>query len=127
MSYFIIFGSLCYVHISKHNSTKLKPKERKCLLVGYDAQMKGWKCMDLVTKKIVTSCNDVFDEVSTSYLDFVNEENSKFVTLIDSSLEFFLIEFDSIERGRLKSLKMIQHKEKLRPEGHQGKVSSPII
>ena len=67
-----------------------------CLFVGYDAHMKGWKCMDLVTKKIVTSCNVVFDEVSTSYLDFVNKENSKFVTLIDSSLEFFPIEFDSI-------------------------------
>lgn len=43
VSYFRIFGSLCYVHVPKHNRAKLDPKARKCLFVGYDAHRKGWR------------------------------------------------------------------------------------
>ena len=103
VSYFKVFGSLCYVHITKHNRTKLDLKARKCLFVGYDAHRKGCKCMDPVTKKIVTSCNVVFVEVSTLYPDFVHEENFEFVPLIDSCIELIPLESESNERGMLKS------------------------
>ena len=96
-------GSLCYVHIPKHNRTKLDAKARKCLFVGYDAHRKGWKCMDPVTKKIVTSRDVVFDEVSTLYPDFVHEGNFELVPLIDSCLKLSPLEFESNERGRLMS------------------------
>ena len=42
--------------------------------------------MDPVTKKIGTSRDVVYDEVSTLYPDSVHEENYVFVPLIDSSI-----------------------------------------
>ena len=68
VSYFRIFGSICYVHILKHNQTKLDPKAKKCIFVGYDTHRKGWRCMDLETKMVTVSREVVFDEIS-SYKD----------------------------------------------------------
>ena len=65
VNYFPVFGSACYVHIPKYNRTKLDPKAKKCIFVGYDSCRKGWKCMDPETQKFVTSRDVVFDEVSS--------------------------------------------------------------
>ncbi|KAH0765122.1 hypothetical protein KY285_000993 [Solanum tuberosum] len=65
VSYFRIFGSICYVHVPKSNRTKLDPKAKRCMFVGYDSYRKGWKCMGPETKKFVTSRDVVFDEVSS--------------------------------------------------------------
>ena len=35
VSYFHIFGSICYVHVLKHNRTKLDSNAKKCIFVGY--------------------------------------------------------------------------------------------
>ncbi|KAK9120307.1 hypothetical protein Syun_017924 [Stephania yunnanensis] len=64
VNYFRVFGSTCYVHIPKSNRTKLDPRAKKCIFVGYDTYKKGWRCMDPETKKYVTSRDVVFDEVS---------------------------------------------------------------
>lgn len=65
-SYFRIFGSLCYVHVPKSNRAKLDSKAFKCVFIGHDSHRKGWKCMDPVTKKVV-SRDVMFDKVSTYY------------------------------------------------------------
>ncbi|XP_071719575.1 uncharacterized protein [Rutidosis leptorrhynchoides] len=41
VSYFRVFGSICYVHVPKANRTKLDPKAQKCIFVGYDSYKKG--------------------------------------------------------------------------------------
>ena len=41
VSYFQIFGSVCYVHVSKSNRTKLDPRARQCIFIGYDTHRKG--------------------------------------------------------------------------------------
>ncbi|KAM7494627.1 hypothetical protein LguiB_029236 [Lonicera macranthoides] len=64
VSYFRVFGSVCFVHISKNNRTKLDPRARKCVFVGYDTYRKGWRCMDPFSKKVVVSRDVVFNEVS---------------------------------------------------------------
>ena len=46
VSYFRVFGSFCYVHVPKGSRTKLDPKARKYVFVGYDSRRKGWRCMD---------------------------------------------------------------------------------
>ncbi|RWR74934.1 Integrase, catalytic core [Cinnamomum micranthum f. kanehirae] len=69
VSYFQVFGSDCYVHISKTIRTKLDPRARRCIFVGYDAHRKGWKCMDPETKKVDVSRDVVFDEVSSLQID----------------------------------------------------------
>lgn len=65
VDYFRVFGAICYVHIPKTIRSKLDPKAKKCIFVGYDPYRKGWKCMDPITKKFVTSRNVVFDEISS--------------------------------------------------------------
>lgn len=77
MSYFHIFGSTCYVHLLKHNRTKLDLKAKKCFFVGYDIHRKGWRCMDSETKKVIISRDVVFVEVS-SHNDDAN--NGKGIT-----------------------------------------------
>ena len=67
VSYFRVFGSICYVHVPKSNRTKLDPKAKKCIFVGYDCYRKGWRCMDPKTMKYTTSRDVVFDEVSSLY------------------------------------------------------------
>lgn len=37
VSYFQVFGSHCYVHVPRGSRTKLDPKARKCVFVGYDS------------------------------------------------------------------------------------------
>nr|DAD30117.1 TPA_asm: hypothetical protein HUJ06_031585 [Nelumbo nucifera] len=60
-----IFGSVCYVHVSKNNRSKLDPRARHCIFVGYDTCRKGRRCMDPETKKNIVSRDVVFDEVSS--------------------------------------------------------------
>ena len=67
VSYFRVFGSVCYVHVPKSSRTKLDPKARKCVFGGYDPHKKGLRCMDPETKKFVTSRDVVFEEVSLYY------------------------------------------------------------
>lgn len=67
VNYFRVFGSVCYVHIPQSNRTKLDPKVKKCIFVGYDSCRKGWRCMDPETKKFITSRDVVFDEESSYY------------------------------------------------------------
>lgn len=69
VSYFRVFGSVCYAHVSKTNRTKLDPRARRCILLGYDTHRKGWKCMDPETKKVDVSRDVVFDEVSSLQID----------------------------------------------------------
>ena len=75
VSYFCIFGSICYVHVLKHNRTKLVPKVKKCIFVGNDTHRKGWRCLDLETKMVIVSRDVVFDEIS-SYKDDANGSKS---------------------------------------------------
>ncbi|KAK9692675.1 hypothetical protein QE152_g35008 [Popillia japonica] len=57
-----IFGSPVIVHVPKANRVKLDPKSRKLIFVGYDSSVKGFRCIDPVTKKITISRDVVFFE-----------------------------------------------------------------
>ncbi|KAL4347792.1 hypothetical protein GQ457_17G001580 [Hibiscus cannabinus] len=88
VNYFRVFGSICYVHVPKSNRTKLDPKAKKCIFVGYDPCRKGWRCMDPETKKFVTSRDVVFDEVS-SYFPKTgrDDEQRSFIMLPENVIE----------------------------------------
>ncbi|KAF7839276.1 putative mitochondrial protein [Senna tora] len=73
-------------HLGQSSRTKLDPKARRCVFVGYDPYRKGWRCMDSQTKKFTTSRDVVFDEVTTTF------PTSKSVILGDSSTEFLIPE-----------------------------------
>jgi histone deacetylase 1/2 len=79
-----VFGCLCYPNLSATASHKLAPCSTACVFLGYPSSHKGYRCLDLVTKRIIISRHVVFDETlfpfsavpsSTSDLDFLSAPN----------------------------------------------------
>lgn len=65
VSYFRVFGCVCYVFVPDHLRSKFDKKAVRCIFVGYDSQRKGWKCCDPTSGRCYTSRNVVFDEASS--------------------------------------------------------------
>ena len=47
-SFMRIFGCLAYVHISGEDRSKLDPKSKKCIFLGFKKGVKGYKLWDPV-------------------------------------------------------------------------------
>ncbi|KAE8663053.1 hypothetical protein F3Y22_tig00113123pilonHSYRG00166 [Hibiscus syriacus] len=65
VSYFRVFGCVCYMFVPDHLRSKFDKKAVRCIFVGYDSQRKGWKCCDPISGRCYTSRNVVFDEASS--------------------------------------------------------------
>uniref|UniRef100_A0A2N9IUP8 CCHC-type domain-containing protein n=1 Tax=Fagus sylvatica TaxID=28930 RepID=A0A2N9IUP8_FAGSY len=63
-SFMRIFGCPTYVHISGEDRSKLDPKSKKCIFLGFKKGVKGYKLWDPVAQKVVISRDVVFDEKS---------------------------------------------------------------
>jgi hypothetical protein len=63
-SFMRIFGCPGYVHISGEDRSKLDPKSKKCIFLGFKKGVKGYKLWDPVAQKVVISGDVVFDEKS---------------------------------------------------------------
>ncbi|GJY85743.1 gag-pol polyprotein [Tanacetum coccineum] len=61
-TYLHIFGSLVYVMYNTQETTKLDPKSRKCLFLGYADGVKGYRLWDPTAHKVVVSRDVVFME-----------------------------------------------------------------
>src|ERR1044072_5809073 len=59
-----IFGSPVYVHISSEDRSKLDHKSSRCIFIGFNKGVKGYKLWDPVKKKVVVSRDVIFDEQS---------------------------------------------------------------
>ena len=57
-----IFGCPTNVHISSDERSKLNPKSKKCIFIGYVKGVKGYKFWDPVAKKMVISRDAIFYE-----------------------------------------------------------------
>ena len=57
-----IFGCLAYVHVQSGERSKLDSKSRKCVFLGCEKGVKGYKFWDPILKKTVTSRDVIFDE-----------------------------------------------------------------
>ena len=60
-----VFGCLAYVHIPSKEWSKLDPKSRQCVFLGYGKAAKGYKFWDPTANKAMISRDVVFDENST--------------------------------------------------------------
>ncbi|KAJ9565416.1 hypothetical protein OSB04_001382 [Centaurea solstitialis] len=65
VSYFRVFGCICYVFVPSHLRSKFDKKAVRCIFVGYDNQRKGWRCCDPTSGRCYTSRDVVFDEASS--------------------------------------------------------------
>ena len=72
------FGCLCYANVNHSNLKKLSPRSKKCLFLGYPTNYKGYRCMDLETKKILFSRHVTFDETCFPYNDSKPQTESSY-------------------------------------------------
>ena len=58
-----MFGCKAYVHVPRDKCSKLEPKSKKCIFMGYgeNGEM-GYRLWDLEAKKIVRSSDVTFNE-----------------------------------------------------------------
>ncbi|CAN1754263.1 Retrovirus-related Pol polyprotein from transposon TNT 1-94, partial [Linum perenne] len=63
-----IFGCTVFVHIHPSNRTKLDPRARKCVFIGYSAQQKGYKCYSPTSGQIYHSRDVTFFESQPFFL-----------------------------------------------------------
>lgn len=59
-----VFGSACYPNLFATAPHKLAPRSTLCVFLGYSANHKGYRCLDLSSNHIIISLHVVFDESS---------------------------------------------------------------
>jgi hypothetical protein len=57
-----VFGCLCYPNTSATATHKLSPRSVPCVFLGYPSSHKGYRCLNLVTQKLIISRHVIFDE-----------------------------------------------------------------
>lgn len=59
-----VFGCLCYPNTSATARHKLAPRSTACVFLGYPSSHKGYRCLNLSTRRVIISQHVVFDESS---------------------------------------------------------------
>ena len=76
-----VFGCSAYGHVPKAERHELNSKARKCVLLGYGTNQKGYHLYDLRQMKVVYSRDVVFDETSMPGIRKEEETTVKYVEL----------------------------------------------
>ena len=67
LSHLKVFGCLAYVHIPDELRSKLDPKAKKCVFIGYSLEHKGYRCNNPLMREVRVSRDVVFDELNSWY------------------------------------------------------------
>ena len=62
VKHFRVFGCICFSHISKDDRLKLDKKSKKCIFLGYDSNIKGYRLYDLTDRKVIIRRDVIFNE-----------------------------------------------------------------
>jgi hypothetical protein len=46
VSHLRVFGYIAYVHVLDEKKSKLDPKAKKCIFIGYSLEQKGYRCFN---------------------------------------------------------------------------------
>ncbi|KAJ9562014.1 hypothetical protein OSB04_007174 [Centaurea solstitialis] len=57
-----VWGCACFVQLQPHERTKLEPRARVCLFLGYGIEHKGYRCWDPISKRLRISRHVTFWE-----------------------------------------------------------------
>jgi hypothetical protein len=80
ISYFRVFGSKCYILVTKGRNSKFAPKAVEGFLLGYDSNIRAYRVFNKSLGLVEVSSNIVFDETNGSPreqvdLDDVDEDD----------------------------------------------------
>ena len=62
-----VFGCVCFVFLQDHVRNKLQSRSRLCYFLGYGIGKKGYRCYDLIRKRLRVSRHVVFWELKMFY------------------------------------------------------------
>lgn len=77
-----VFGCLCYPNLLPVTSHKLAARSTACVFLGYPSNHKGYRCLDLTSRKVIISRHVIFDESNFPFSTNIQESPS--VTLENS-------------------------------------------
>ncbi|XP_071707922.1 uncharacterized protein [Rutidosis leptorrhynchoides] len=72
-----IFGCSVFVHIPKNERTKLDPCAKKCVMVGYGINQKGYRCYSRKRRHVFTTMNCDFIETEYFHNTQLTSEGEK--------------------------------------------------
>ena len=64
LSHLRVFGCLCYPNQTATTPHKLSARSAPCALLGYPADHRGYRCLDLNNRRVITSRHVVFNEAT---------------------------------------------------------------
>ena len=59
-----VFGCLCYPNLLATSSNKLSPRSTRCVFLGYPSHHRGYRCLDLDSRRIILSQKVIFNEAT---------------------------------------------------------------
>ena len=65
VNHFRIFGCSAYAHIPKDERSKMDPKAKKRIYLGYGISVKGYRLFDTETSKVFHSRDVIFNETAS--------------------------------------------------------------
>jgi hypothetical protein len=58
-----VFGCVYYPNLSAQAAHKLVTRSTRCEIIGYSANHKGYRCLDLSTNNIIVSCQVFYETI----------------------------------------------------------------
>jgi hypothetical protein len=72
VSYFIVFGSKCFIFVKRGRKSKFAPKVVEGFLLGYDSNTRAYRVFNKSIGLVEVSCDIVFDETNGSQVEQVD-------------------------------------------------------